>query len=126
MLASLLDVFGDDGIVLRRLRVVDGTLTLDVPDGPLTLRSVNLALQARESLSGAAFVLTGRSAIGPEGHVSVQGALSRDLRRAEGALRAGGVNAGSCAVSEATVRLPEQPTLKALVSALAATCNTPL
>jgi hypothetical protein len=126
VLASLLDVFRDDTIVLRRVRVVDGTLTLDVPDGPLTLRSLNLALQARERLSGAGFVLTGRSAIGPDGHVSVQGALSRDLRHAEGALRAGGVNAGSCAVSDATVRLPEEPTLKALVSALAATCNTPL
>jgi len=126
MLASLLDVFADDAIVLRRIRVVDGTLTLDVPDGPLTLRSLDLALQARESLSGAGFVLTGRSAIGPEGQVSVQGALSRDLLHAEGALRAAGVNAGSCTVSDATVRLPEEPTLKAIVAALVATCNTPL
>jgi hypothetical protein len=29
-------------------------------------------------------------------------------------------------VTDATVRLPEEPTLKALVSALAATCTTPL
>jgi hypothetical protein len=126
MLASLLDVFADDAIVLRRIRVVDGTLTLDGPDGPLTLRSLDLALQARESLSAPGFVLTGRSAIGPEGQLSVQGALSRDLRHAEGALRAAGVNAGTCAVTDATVQLPEEPTLKALVSALVATCNTPL
>jgi hypothetical protein len=126
MLASLLDVFGDDGIVLRRVRVIDGTLTLDVPEGPLTLRGLNVALQSRESLSGAGFVLTGRAGIGPEGHLSVQGALSRDLRHAEGALRAGNIKAGTCLVSDATVRLPEEPTLKALIAALAATCNTPL
>jgi hypothetical protein len=126
MLASLLEVFGDDGVVLRRVRIVDGTLTLDVPEGPLTLRSLSLALQARESLSAAGFVLTGRAGVGTDGHLAVQGALSRDLRHAEGALRAGGVKAGNCAVSDATVRLPEAPTLKALISALAATCNTPL
>lgn len=126
MLASLLDVFGDDGIVLRRVRVIDGTLTLDVPEGPLTLRGLNVALQSRESLSGAGFVLTGRAGIGPEGHLSVQGALSRDLRHAEGAFRAGNIKAGTCLVSDATVRLPEEPTLKALIAALAATCNTPL
>ena len=126
MLASLLDVFGDDGVMLRRVRIVDGTLTLDVPEGPLTLRSLNLALQARESLSGAGFVLTGRAGVGTDGHLAVQGALSRDLRHAEGALRAGGVKAGNCLVRDATVRLPDEPTLKALISALAATCNTPL
>jgi hypothetical protein len=126
MLASLLDDFGDDGVVLRRVRIVDGTLTLDVPEGPLTLRSLNLALQARETLSGAGFVLTGRAGIGADGHLAVQGVLSRDLRHAEGALRAGGVKAGDCAVIDATVRLPEEPTLQALISALAGTCNTPL
>ena len=125
-LASLLDVFADDGIVLRRVRIVDGTLTLDAPDGPLTLRNLNVALQSRESLSGAGFVLTGRSAVGPDGHLSVQGALSRDLRHAEGALRAGGVKAGTCLVSDATVRLPEELTLRALIAALSATCATPL
>ena len=126
MLASLLDVFGDDGIVLRRIRVIDGTLTLDVAEGPLTLRGLNVALQSRESLSGAGFVLTGGAGIGPEGRLSVQGALSRDLRHAEGALRAGNIKAGTCLISDATVRLPEEPTLKALIAALAATCNTPL
>ncbi len=125
-LASLLDVFADDGVVLRRVRVVDGTLTLDVAEGPITLRGVNLALQARESLSGAGFVLTGRSRVGTDGRLAVEGALSRDLRRAEGALRAGGVTAGGCNVSDATVRLPEAPTLRALISALAATCEVPL
>ena len=126
MLASLLDVFGDDGIVLRRVRIIDGTLTLDVAEGPLTLRGLNVALQSRESLSGAGFVLTGGAGIGPEGRLSVQGALSRDLRHAEGALRAGNIKAGTCLISDATVRLPEEPTLKALIAALAATCNTPL
>jgi hypothetical protein len=126
MLASLLDVFGDDGIVLRRVRVIDGTLTLDVPEGPLTLRGLDIALQSRESLSGAGFVLTGRAGMGPEGRLSIQGALSRDLRHAEGALRAGNIKAGTCLVSDATVRLPEEPTLRALIAALAATCNTPL
>lgn len=125
-LLSLLDVFADEAVVLRRIRIVDGTLTLDVPDGPLTLRNLHLALQSRESLSGAGFVLTGRAATGPEGHLSVQGALSRDLRHAEGALRAGGVKAGSCLVTDATVRLPEEPTLRALIAALSATCTTPL
>jgi hypothetical protein len=126
MLATLLDVFSDDAIVLRRVRIVDGMLTLDVAEGPITLRGVTLALQSRERLTGAGFVVSGRAGIGPDGHLSVQGALSRDLRHAEGALRAAGVKAGDCAVTDATVRLPEEPTLKALVSALAATCTTPL
>jgi hypothetical protein len=126
MLASLLERFGDDGLVLRRVRIVDGMLTLDVPEGPVTLRGLNLALQARESLSGAGFVLTGRAGLGTDGHVSVQGALSRDLRHAEGALRAGSIKAGTCNVSDATVRLPDEPTLAAVIEALAATCNTPL
>jgi hypothetical protein len=126
LLTSLLDVFADDGIVLRRIRVVDGQLTLDVPHGPLTLRRLDLALQVRERLAGTGFVLSGRAGVGPEGHVAVEGALSRDLRSAEGALRAGGVKAGSCTVSDATVPLPEQPTLESLVAALAATCATPL
>jgi hypothetical protein len=126
MLASLLDVFGDDGIVLRRVRIVDGTLTLDVPEGPMTLRGLNFALQSRESLSGAGFVLTGRAGVGTDGYVAVQGELSRDLRYAEGALRAASVKAGNCLISETTVPLPEEPTLRALIAALAATCNTPL
>jgi hypothetical protein len=126
MLASLLDVFGDDGVVLRRVRIVDGMLTLDVPEGPVTLRGLNLALQARESLSGAGFVLTGRAGLGTDGHLSVQGALSRNLRHAEGALRAGSIKAGTCDVTDATVRLPDEPTLRAIVEALTATCNTPL
>ena len=126
MLASLLDVFGDDGVVLRRVRIVDGMLTLDVPEGPITLRGVTLGLQARETLSGAGFVLTGRAGVGADGQLAVEGALSRDLRRAEGALRAGSVKAGTCNVIDATVSLPEAPTLAALVNALAATCKTPL
>jgi hypothetical protein len=125
-LTSLLEAFADEGVVLRRVRVVDGNLTLDAPDGPVTLRGLNLALQARERLAGAGFVVTGRAGVGDAGHLAVEGALSRDLRNAEGALRAGGVKAGSCMVSDATVRLPAEPTLQALVAALAATCATPL
>ena len=126
MLASLLEMFGDDGLVLRRVRIVDGMLTLDVPEGPVTLRGLNVALQARESLSGAGFVLTGRAGLGIDGHLSVQGALSRDFRHADGALRAGRIIAGTCAVTDATVRLPDEPSLRAVIEALSATCNTPL
>lgn len=125
-LAALLDVFADEGVVLRRVRVVDGTLTLDVTEGPITLRGLHLALQARETLSGAGFVLSGRAGVGSDGRLAVEGALSRDLRHAEGALRAGSVRAGDCNVSDATVRLPEAPTLDAVITALAATCDTPL
>jgi hypothetical protein len=125
-LTSLLDLFADDGVVLRRIRIVDGNLTLDAADGAVTLRGLNLGLQARERLGGAGFVLTGRAGVGAEGHIAVEGALSRDLRQAEGALRAGGIRAGSCAVSDATVRLPAEPTFESLVAALAATCATPL
>jgi hypothetical protein len=124
LLRSLLDVFADDGVVLRRVRIVDGTLALDGPDGLVSLRGLNVALQAHERLAGAGFVLTGRAGIGPEGHLAVEGSLSRDLRRAEGALRAGGLRAGTCAVSDATVPLPAEPTLQALAAALARTCTT--
>ena len=126
MLTSVLDALGDDGLVLRRLRVVDGTLTLDMPAGPVTLRGMSLALQARERLSGAGFVLSGRAGVGPQGHVAVEGALSRDLRQVEGALRAAGVRAGDCTVTDATVPLPEEPTADSIAAALAATCTTPL
>jgi hypothetical protein len=126
MLASLLDAFGDDGVVIRRVRIVDGNLTLDLPDGPVALRGLNVALQSRESLSGAGFVLTGRAGVATDGRLTVQGALSRDLRHAEGALRASSIKAGTCDVADATVRLPDEPTLRALIDALAATCTTPL
>jgi hypothetical protein len=126
VLTSLLDVVADEGIVLRRVRVVNGSLTLDGPDGPLTLRALSLGLQARERLGGAGFVLTGHARVGGEGRLAVEGAISRDLRQAEGALRAAGVTAGTCAVADATVPLPAEPTLQALVAALAATCTTPL
>ena len=126
MLTSLLAVVDDDGLVLRRVRIVDGTLTLDVPDGPLTLRSLNVGLQARETLAGAGFVVTGRAGIGADGRVSLEGSLSRDFRQAEGALRAVAIKAGACNVTDATIPLPEEPTLTTVVEALAATCNTPL
>jgi hypothetical protein len=125
LLARLLDVFADDDIVLRRVRVVDGQVTLDVRDGPLTLRGVQLGLQARERLAGAGFVVSGRAGVGTGGTITVEGGLSRDLREAEGALRASGVTAGGCAVTDATVPLPSPPTLGALVLAVADTCEAP-
>jgi hypothetical protein len=126
LLTSLFDVLADSGVVLRRVRVVDGTLTLDTPEAPVTLRGLSLALQARERLSGASFVVTGRAGVGANGHLAMDGALSRDLRHVEGAIRAGGVSAGNCVVTDATVRLPAEPTLQSVVAALAATCATPL
>jgi hypothetical protein len=123
LLTSVLGVFADDGIVLRRVRIVDGSLTLDSQSGPVSLRGLNVALQAHERLAGSGFVLTGRAGVGPDGRLAVEGALSRDLRRAEGALRAGGVRAGTCTVSDVTVPLPAEPTLESLVAALAATCT---
>jgi len=92
----------------------------------VTLRGMSLALQARERLSGAGFVLSGRAGVGPQGHVTIEGALSRDLRQVEGALRAAGVRAGDCTVTDATVPLPEEPTADSIAAALAATCTTPL
>lgn len=122
LLTSLLELVGDDDVILRRLRVVDGHVTLDRADGPVTLRRLSLALQARERLAGAGFLVTARAGVGTDGHLAVDGELARDLRTAEGALRAGGVKAGSCAVSDATVPLPSEPTLQAVIDALAATC----
>jgi hypothetical protein len=82
-----------------------------------------VALQAHERLAGSGFVLTGRAGVGSHGQLAVEGTLSRDLRRAEGALRAGGVRAESCTVNDVTVPLPAEPTLGSLVAALAATCT---
>jgi hypothetical protein len=126
LLRSLRGVFADEEIVLRRIRIVDGTLTLDAPERVVSLRGVNVALQAYERLAGAAFVLTGRAGIGTQGRLAVEGMLARDLSHAEGALRAGGVTAGSCVVGDATVALPSTLTLESLVTALAATCARPL
>ena len=126
LLTSVLDLFADERIVLRRIRIVDGQLTLDSGTSAVTLRGMHVALQAHERLAGAGFVISARAGVGPDGRLAVEGSLSRDLRRAEGALRAGDVTVGECTVSDVTVPLPERPTLAALTAALAATCATPL
>ncbi|HEX3179352.1 MAG TPA: hypothetical protein VHZ49_21940 [Methylomirabilota bacterium] len=124
-LTTLLDALGDADIVLRRVRVVDGLLTLDAPDGPVTMRGLTLALQARERLAGAGFVVTGRAGVGAHGRVTVEGSLSRDFRQAEGAFRAGSIETATCTLVDATVKLPSEPTLQSIAAALATACASP-
>lgn len=121
VLARLVDRLGDAGIILRRVRLVDGTLTLVDPEqGRLTLRGLALALQARERRAEAGFVVTGRSGLGPAGRLTFEGALSRDLHRIDGVIRAIDVRLPSCTVGDTTVAIPAPPSVPAVAAALMA------
>jgi hypothetical protein len=118
-LRALLDRLGGPGVALRRLRIVDGTVRVVTAERPLTLRGVTLGLQsAAESGPHAGFVLTARAGLGAEGRLTLDGALSRDLRRAQGAVRAIDVTLEGCGITDLSVPLPDEATPRAVLDAL--------
>jgi hypothetical protein len=118
-LAALLQRLTGPGVALRRLRIVDGTVRLVTADAPLTLRRLTLGLQsAAETGPHAGFVLTARAGVGGHGRLALEGALSRDFRRAAGAVRAIGVTLDGCGLEDISVPLPPEASPRAVLAAL--------
>jgi len=63
-----------------------------------------------------------RRAVG-ELRLALDGALSRDLSRAEGAVRAVGVTLDGCGLDDISMPLPAQASPRAVLEALASTCS---
>ena len=123
-ITSLVEWLAGPDVTLRRLRVVDGTMRLPGTERPITLRGFTLGLQsAAETGPRAGFVLTARAGLGPDGRLTLDGALSRNFRRAEGAVRAIGVTLDGCGLEDTSVPLPVEASPGAVLGALASVCN---
>ena len=123
-LAAFVQWLTEPDVLLRRLRIVDATVRLPGGVAPLTLRGLTLGLQsAAETGPRAGFALTGRAGIGPAGRLTLDGALSRDFRRAEGAVRAIGVTLEGCGIEDVSMPLPMAPSPTAVVATLASACS---
>lgn len=90
----------------------------------VTLRDVTLGLQsAAETGPRAGFVVTARADVGAAGRLALEGSLSRDLQRAEGAMRVIGVMSDGCGLGDVSVPLPEDVSVRALLDTLASACD---
>src|SRR5262249_19379350 len=123
-MSTLVDWLSDPSIMLRRFRVVDGTVRLAVGTERVTLRGLTLGLQAAaETGPRAGFVMTGRAGLGAVGRVTLDGSLSRDFRRAEGAMRAIGVTVQGCGLADVSMSLPADASPSAVLTALGSICG---
>jgi hypothetical protein len=125
-ISALVDWLAGPDVMLRRLRIVDGTVRLAAGEHeqPLTLRGLTLGLQsAAETGPRAGFVLTARAGVGTHGRLTLDGALSRDFQRAEGAVRAIDVRLESCGLDDVSIPLPAQASPGAVLAALASACS---
>src|SRR5205814_1436061 len=76
-------------------------------------------------LTAAALVLAvDRWGLGSGGRLTLDGALSRNFRRAEGAVRAIGVTLAGCGLEDMSVPLPVEASPGAVLAALASSCPT--
>jgi Domain of Unknown Function (DUF748) len=124
-LSRLVGWLSDPDVTLRRLRIVDGTLRLAGGAEPITLRGLTFGLQsAAETGPRAGFVLSARAGLGPGGgRLTLDGSLSRDFQRAEGAVRAIGVTVQGCGLEDVSMPLPGQASPRAVLTALASVCG---
>jgi hypothetical protein len=123
-IAALVDRLAGPDVMLRRLRIVDGSVRLAAGAKPVTLRGLTLGLQsAAETGPRAGFVLTARAGVSSGGRLTLEGALSRDLRRAEGAVRAIGVTLEGCGLDDVSLPLPAEASPRAVLDTLASACN---
>jgi hypothetical protein len=124
-LRALVDWLASRDVMLRRFRIVDGTLRVgNGTDRGVTLRGLSLGLQsAAETGPRAGFVVTARAGVGDDGRLALDGALSRDFQRAEGAVRAVGVTLEGCGLQDVSMPLPADISVRAVLDALASTCD---
>jgi hypothetical protein len=124
-ISAFVDWLAGPDVMLRRLRIVDGTVRLAAGAEPITLRGLTLGLQsAAETGPRAGFVLSARAALGGGGRLTLDGALSRDFRRAEGAVRAIGVTVEGCGLEDLSMPLPAEASPSAVLTALASACGS--
>ena len=111
-------------VLLRRLRLVDTTVRLPGGATPVTLRGLTLGLQsAGETGPRAGFAVTARAGLGAAGRLTLDGAVSRDFRRAEGAVRAIGVTLEGCGLQDVSLPLPTDVSPNAVLDTLASACS---
>jgi hypothetical protein len=123
-IAALVESLAGPDVMLRRLRIVDGNVRLAAGTRPVTLRGLTLGLQsAAETGPRAGFVVTARAGVGTGGRLTLEGALSRDFRRAEGAVRAIGVTLEGCGLDDVSLPLPMEASPSAVLEMLASACN---
>jgi hypothetical protein len=123
-ISALVDRLRSPDVVLRRLRIVDGTVRLTNGTQRVTLRGFTLALQsAAETGPRAGFVLTARASVGAAGRLALDGALSRDLQRVEGAVRAIGVTLEGCGLQDVSMPVPPDVSVRVVLSTLASACD---
>ena len=123
-ISALVDWLSSPEVLLRRVRILDGTVRLAVGAQPVTLRGFTLGLQsAAETGPRAGFVLTARAGLGGAGRLTLDGALSRDFRRTEGAVRAIGVTVEGCGLEDVSMPVPVEASPSAVLTALASVCG---
>ena len=121
---AFVDWLSSPHVLLRRFRLVDGTVRLPAGSTPITLRRLTLGLQsAAETGPRAGFSVTARAGVGPTGRLTLDGALSRDLQRAEGAVRAIGVTLEGCGLDDVSMPLPIEASPRAVLDTLASACS---
>lgn len=74
-------------IVLRRVQVTDGKLTLARPGSTMTVADVDVAMQGAETSANVGFTVNARAAVGRQGRVAVTGVLARDFTAVDALLR---------------------------------------
>src|SRR5262249_56002968 len=108
-----------------RLGMVEGRVGGMAGVDAVSLGSVTLGLQsAAETGPRAGFVLTARAGVGSDGRLTLDGALSRDFLRVEGAVRAIGVSIEGCGLEDLSMPLPVEASARAVLAALASACGT--
>jgi len=124
-LSRLVGWLSDSDVALRRLRIVDGTLRLAGGEEPITLRGLTFGLQsAAETGPRAGFVVSARAGLGHGGgRLTLDGLLSRDFQRAEGAVRAIDVTVQGCGLEDVSMPLPGEASPRAVLTALASVCG---
>src|SRR5688572_17540984 len=74
-------------IVLRRVQVTDGKLTLVRPGRAITVADVDVAMQGGETSANVGFTVNARGAVGRQGRMAITGVVARDFTAIDALLR---------------------------------------
>jgi uncharacterized protein DUF748 len=77
-------------LIVRRLSVTDGTVTLDGANG-VDLKRIQVWAQLSELRGDGHWTVSARAALGARGAVAIEGVLARDLRELDAATRVQGI-----------------------------------